>query len=262
MKCFYRYPETIFSKFISIEGNLYPSSQTNDGQPDLLVAETEMANRLGEGAIVDADVFLSATTVNYDSYTPFKELTRNLFGRNYRSLNLRTEITDDPGVYGGYGYYTGLGIWQNFNNRIYAAYQVENEDIYVGEEVFFNFAGSEGNRSQVNYFWDFNDGTNSSERSPSHIYTLAGQYKVNLTISDEFNITSSFVLPGNVRILPGSRPVEVGETSINMQNTESYKTKENNVDDVEFQKPWLVILPILAIIKKRRHNTEINKIQN
>ena len=108
--------------------------------------------------------------------------------------------------------------------------------------------------------WDFDDGTNSSERSPSHNYAVAGQYGVNLTIFDEFNNISSFVLPGNVRILPGSRPVDLGASSLNLQNTESYKTKDNSIDEVEFQKPWLIILPILAIIRKRRDTAEIYKI--
>lgn len=256
MDSFFKYPNSPFSKFISINGYLYPASRTTDGQPDLLLAEAEMANRLGNGADIDADLFLTAKINDADSYSSFKEINRALFRRNYNLLNLRTEIINYENDW-GYGWFTGLGIWQNYNNYIYAAYQIENEDIYVGEEVLFNFAGSEGNHTQVTYFWDFDDGTNSSTRSPSYIFTLAGVYRVNLTITDEFNFTSSYVIPGSVRILPGFRPIEVGETSVNMQNTESYKTKENNIDDVEFQKPWLLILPIFAIIRKRRHKKDI-----
>ena len=32
--------------------------------------------------------------------------------------------------------------------------------------------------------WDFGDGTNSTEQSPIHVYSAAGTYTVNLTVSN------------------------------------------------------------------------------
>lgn len=36
----------------------------------------------------------------------------------------------------------------------------------------------------VSYFWDFDDGTNSSEQNPSHTYLKTGTYEVTLTVYD------------------------------------------------------------------------------
>lgn len=251
MESFFRYPDTVFSKFISIDGYLDQDSRITDGEPDLVLAEADMANRLGEGADIDVDLFMCARVNDAESYYLFKDISRALFRRNYNLLNLRTEIITFENDYGN-GWYTGLGIFQNYNTYPFAAYQVDNEDIYVGEEVSFTFAGSHGNRTQIEYFWDFDDGTNSFERSPTHAYTVAAEYQVNLTISDEFNNMDSYVFPGGIRVFPGFRPIDPGETSINLQNTGSYQTKSTNVDDVKFPKQMFLILPLLAVIRKRR----------
>lgn len=38
----------------------------------------------------------------------------------------------------------------------------------------------------VSYFWDFGDGATSASPNPSHVFTVAGEYLVTLTVTDEF----------------------------------------------------------------------------
>ncbi len=60
----------------------------------------------------------------------------------------------------------------------------------------------------LTYFWDFGDGTTSTEENPSHMFSTAGVYDVALTISNDCftnTVTSEVdVLVGSVeRVLPG-----------------------------------------------------------
>ncbi|AKB29120.1 cell surface protein [Methanosarcina siciliae T4/M] len=51
--------------------------------------------------------------------------------------------------------------------------------------------------SPTSWFWDFGDGANSTEQNPSHTYTSAGNYTVNLTVENEagsdFELKSSYI---------------------------------------------------------------------
>ena len=61
-----------------------------------------------------------------------------------------------------------------------------SETIIVEENsVIFNFIGSEGN-GPATYFWDFGDGTYSTEKNPVHIYSASGIYTISLTVEDKY----------------------------------------------------------------------------
>lgn len=45
--------------------------------------------------------------------------------------------------------------------------------------------------SITNYFWDFGDGTSSNDPQPSHLYSSAGTFKVELTVTDDRGNTDS-----------------------------------------------------------------------
>lgn len=47
------------------------------------------------------------------------------------------------------------------------------------------------NKTLSSWFWNFGDGTNSTEQSPSHQYGSTGNYQVALTVADEENLTGS-----------------------------------------------------------------------
>lgn len=62
--------------------------------------------------------------------------------------------------------------------------------------VFYGLS-SNGN----SFYWDFGDGTYSSEQSPSHAYSLAGLYSVSLTISDTISCFASKTKTFEVEVL-------------------------------------------------------------
>jgi vibriolysin len=45
--------------------------------------------------------------------------------------------------------------------------------------------GSESTSQLTSWLWDFADGQSSTQQSPSHSYTLTGEYKVRLTVTDQ-----------------------------------------------------------------------------
>ena len=47
-------------------------------------------------------------------------------------------------------------------------------------------------QSPYEYHWDFGDGSTSNEKNPTHIYTKAGTYNVNFTVTDNDGGTASF----------------------------------------------------------------------
>lgn len=57
--------------------------------------------------------------------------------------------------------------------------------------VTFTDSSSDSDGTIVNYSWDFDDGQSSTEQNPTHTYTNAGTYIVNLTVTDEGGLTST-----------------------------------------------------------------------
>lgn len=247
---FFRYPDTPFNKFVSIDGDLQPASRLINDRPYLYVQEETLAERVGEGAEIEVDLYLGASKVDYDAYNPMREISRSIYRRGYDKMNLRTEEFEDSNEW-FYGQVSVTGLYQVYNPEMEVSYRIENEDVYVNEAVQFTFTGTSGNRTQVSYLWDFGDGTNSTERSPSHVYTIDGGYKANLTVSDEYNQTSSYVYPASLQVKAGNRPIELDDITSDLQNTESYQTKEQVTNEVSFNIGWLIGIPIIMILRRK-----------
>ncbi len=64
-----------------------------------------------------------------------------------------------------------------------ASFNANATEIFAGQQIKFNFIGSEGN-APATYYWDFDDGFHSTEQNPVHQYITAGTYNVNLTVTD------------------------------------------------------------------------------
>lgn len=66
--------------------------------------------------------------------------------------------------------------------------------VTLGDPVQFSSIGSydpdEGDFIS-SYYWDFNDGTNSTEANPIHIYSLTGNYTITLTVTDNGGLSNT-----------------------------------------------------------------------
>ena len=51
-------------------------------------------------------------------------------------------------------------------------------------------------QNAVRYIWNFGDGTSSTEANPNHSYALAGQYTIELTITDNDGDTNTVSTTG------------------------------------------------------------------
>ena len=56
------------------------------------------------------------------------------------------------------------------------------------------------------WLWDFGDGTNSTLQSPAHIYNLAGNYTVKLTVSNNIDSNTS-AIPSIINVSSAISPV-------------------------------------------------------
>jgi len=89
----------------------------------------------------------------------------------------------------------------------------------VGENISFSSTGSyDPDGTIVSYFWNFGDGTTSSEANPVHSYEYPGDYTVSLIIEDDKGATNSTFLIVKVRCPP---PTDVEVTIKNNYDNES-----------------------------------------
>ncbi len=69
----------------------------------------------------------------------------------------------------------------------------------VGSAVNFSSAGSsDSDGSIASYDWNFGDGGSSSAQNPSHTYSAAGSYNVELTVTDDAGASSSDITTATI----------------------------------------------------------------
>ncbi len=69
--------------------------------------------------------------------------------------------------------------------------------------VLFNNTSTAGSGTISSYFWDFGDGTSSTQLNPSHTYTGAGINNVSLQVTNSVGCSNSFTIPSYVNVAPG-----------------------------------------------------------
>lgn len=79
-------------------------------------------------------------------------------------------------------YFTKMFLWDW--NEPPVADAGDDITINATQEVQFNDLSQDIDNNIVSYFWDFDDGTNSTEQNPHHTYEKEGIYVVRLTITD------------------------------------------------------------------------------
>lgn len=94
----------------------------------------------------------------------------------------------------------------------------KNQSVYVGEEALFR-----GNESYdtdgdiISYYWDFGDGTSESGENISHVYSVYGNYSVNLTVTDNKGATDTDTVSVWVRELPSENKPPVANAELENQ---------------------------------------------
>jgi len=72
---------------------------------------------------------------------------------------------------------------------------------YVNVSLSFDASGSyDPDEEDINYSWDFSDGTTGTNESSTHTYTSVGNYTITLTVTDNEGATSSDTTYANITI--------------------------------------------------------------
>jgi len=73
-----------------------------------------------------------------------------------------------------------------------ASFTESAEKVFIDETIIFNASGSyDPDGMIVAYFWDFGDGTNTTDIAVSHNYPYKGTYAVTLTVTDDDGMSTS-----------------------------------------------------------------------
>ena len=91
-------------------------------------------------------------------------------------------------------------------------YFADNKYLYAIGKVVLNFTynvtnlevkfNSTNNGNDLEYLWDFGDGTNSTEKNPVHIYESNGNYTVTFKAYNEYEYTVSYIVRINDTKIP------------------------------------------------------------
>ena len=104
-------------------------------------------------------------------------------GTNYVTLR----VTDNEGNVGS----ITKGVHVRINNAPIADFTYEPENPAAGEEVQFTDRSTDPDGEIVEWFWDFGDGSTSTEQNPVHVFEALGNYQVTLTVTDDQGSESS-----------------------------------------------------------------------
>jgi PKD repeat protein len=64
-------------------------------------------------------------------------------------------------------------------------------NLTVNMTITFTDVSIEGDANITTWFWDFGDGTNSTEQNPEHMYTAVGDYAVTLKVTDANELSNT-----------------------------------------------------------------------
>jgi parallel beta-helix repeat protein len=85
--------------------------------------------------------------------------------------------------------------------------------------VHFNGSGIDPDGYIVSYYWDFGDGTNSTEREQLHVYSQAGTFYVELTVTDDRGQSSLAMV--TITVIPSDVPGEQSDETVKSSDEDS-----------------------------------------
>ncbi len=91
-------------------------------------------------------------------------------------------VTDNRGVAGSKSEQITVNIAPT------ALFEFSNNDL----EVAFTDKSSDQNGMITRWAWDFGDGNTSGAQSPTHVYLEVGSYNVSLSVTDDFDTTTTY----------------------------------------------------------------------
>ena len=107
---------------------------------------------------------------------------------NDGAYDVTLTVTDDDGATE-----TATSTKYVGNRPPVASFIESAETIYTGEVVAFNATSSyDPDGVIVSYFWEFDDGTNTTGETADHAYADDGVYIVTLTVTDDDGLTATF----------------------------------------------------------------------
>ncbi len=137
---------------------------------------------------------------NYSNTAGWNSFTTYTFTLLYTPTRITIAIDnqvifDVPGCYergrfGFYNYSQSDVNYSNFSYKLISNFEPEDYQVCEGVRTKMNFtdstcAGSASAISNIaSWFWDFGDGTTSTQINPNHIYTTPGPKNVKLVITD------------------------------------------------------------------------------
>jgi hypothetical protein len=127
-------------------------------------------------------------------------------------------------------------------------------EAYVGQEILFDGSQSfDPNDDPLDFYWDFGDGSKSTNEKTSHIYQNPGEYLVTLTVDDGMAFSTATT---TIKILSSPAPPPSGFVYFGAEKkiSEKEKGKEKEIEEIPQKE-------ITSEIKKPEKITKILKIE-
>jgi PKD repeat protein len=163
------------------------------------------------------------------------------FAWNFPGASTTVSIEQNPSIsYAVAGIYDveliAIGIEENdtleladyfeIHNAAIADFTANSNNLYLPNAIAIFDNNSQNADS---YFWDFGNGSNSSDYNPYCLYAAEGSYTVSLTASNDWCPESLYVLADNIIV---STPTQSGILSFD--NISVYPNPANNFLEIQF----------------------------
>lgn len=176
-----------------------------------------------------------------------------IFDPGTTNLNLTLE-KDSNGGNGG-GSPGGGGLPTEEDNLLYPVARINAPSYgFVNQSISINASGSYDPDGEILfYIWSFGDGSNGSGFETTHIYESAGEYQINLVVTDDDNLTDTDEI--NISILDSNDKddylPDADENNTDAGDNDIALPSDNNgeqTDDFEDADNGIYLLVIIMVV--------------